>query len=320
MNHWLGNTSLSDIASTVLRGPLVGLEIASPNKLHRAIKKNIEERARFFSVKNFGVKYHSRMKIEGTDPEHFIEMVIRDKQSPAAISGIRFLGLDPGRPFVDLLPLYDIQTLAEKLPTLFRVALDHYAAFSPRQVRLTLSLSAYQYLARSFALTSDMRTLVAKASGEYEIPRAFWQECDNVVAFHRIYQEEFEWDMTDRPHMRPHREMVGLEEMRHGIESRLLGFVGRSLKKPVGFVLLEPGTVLGLRGFIIREILVFKDYRGLGYGKQLMDRALSMAGAISANTLVFSPIFNSNGESLGAATAVGFHEFITDYFMEIPEP
>lgn len=315
MRRWFGNRPLSELANAALQGPFVGLPVAAADAL-RGIAAQLDERLEFFSVEQFGVRYHARMGIEGSKPAQFVDTVIRSRQGVDALAGIRFLGLDPSKPFVDLLPFRDVQTLAEVLPDLCLRALEHYAPFNPQRVRLTLSPLAHRSIARSVALEADMRTLVSRRGEEHKNTGAFWQSCDDAAAFHRVYRDAFERDLISRPHLRPHREVVGFEELRRGLDALLVGFVGDVVGNPAGFVLLEPGAVLGQSAFIVREILVLDGYRRQGYGTRLMGCTTAVASTARTDALVFASIHDSNKESLGSAFAAGFHEFVTDYFIE----
>lgn len=317
MKDFYDSTTLSELAISALNGPFTGLTLADPDQLHQGVMSWLRQRATFFSLKNFGFPYHARMKIEGTTAPQFIDEIIRNKERISATIGIRFLGLDPDKPFVDIVPFSEAPSLANALPDLFRIALKHYEIFYPR-VRLTLSPFAHQLLSNHFALHADMRTLVAKIGKTNELPEflQFWQSCDDMAAFHRFYQEEFEQDLTNRPYLRPHRQMVSLKELQCALDEYLLGFAGCVFGQPIGFVLIEPTEVLGLKGFVVREIFVFESFRSLGYGKLLFDYAVTMARTINLDAFVFAPICDLNSASLGAAARAGFSEFIADYWIE----
>jgi GNAT superfamily N-acetyltransferase len=318
LKDFYDSTILSELATSTLNGSFAGLTLSDPDKLHQGVISYLKQRANFFSLENFGFPYHARMGIEGTTAQQFVDTIIRSQEGRiSAIAGIRFIGLDPEKPFVDILPFSKAPSLANSLPDLFRIALKHYEVFSPA-VRLTLSTLAHQLLSSHFTLQADMRTLVAKVGSTNELPEflQFWQNCDDMAAFYHSYQEEFERDLTKRPYLRPHRQMVDLKEFKCGLDENLLGFIGCVFGRPIGFVLIEPSEVLGLKGFIVREIFVFENFRSQGYGKLLFDYAVTIARTKKLDEFVFAPIFDLNSKSLRAAAHAGFSEFIADYWTE----
>jgi GNAT superfamily N-acetyltransferase len=222
-----------------------------------------------------------------------------------ALAEIRFKGLDPAQPFVEL-SLLDQRDA--HIADVASAALDAFAPFQPRRARAWFDAESVSekhvnglWLAPDqYCLVGHLQTLKQRAeeASRLHLKRAT-QGCGAYERYKSLHQQ-YE---TERPevarelYLLPENEFADL--LNHG-----MAYDAFSDSDWAGFVAAAPAPLWGQSGIAVQEEFLATEFRGRGFGPWL-QRALLERLTGPDDALLWGTIHACNQPSLRTARAVG---------------
>lgn len=216
----------------------------------------------------------------------------------SAMLSIRFEGLDPDKPFVDV-SVTSRPLLSADLPALLRAGLDVYGAFRPGRLRMWSAEGLDGWTAELPGARPDMRVLAAPLSElrGREVPadltltptRDLTYYADAVTAYGAV-------DAAHPEHVGQAR-LIGEDDLAEAIAAgTMFDVMWRGAWS--GYAGTLPETQLGLPAQVVQELLLTPTARGHGLGPHLstlLARHLPDDGRVLSGTI--------HGENRGARRA-----------------
>lgn len=238
----------------------------------------------------------------GQSPEAFLNRWVPVAGDLAAMLSIRFEGMDPTKPFVDATVLTR-PVAGGDLHRLGELAVERYGGFAPRYLRVWSAepVDAFPDTGRDRRfLAAPLRDLVGRPGLPAELTLGAAADLAHYADARAAY------DRVDREHQ-AHRDQARLqpeddlqESLERGtlfdvlVDGEWAGYVGAT----------EDGTsTLGLRGYVVQELILGARGRGRGYGSwltTLLARALPDRDGVLVGT-----IHADNRGAIAAALSAG---------------
>ena len=240
------------------------------------------------------------------EPRAFLNRQVELSEGRQCIAGIRFLGMDLDKPFVDVLPNFafnEQSTLCEvkrEISTLF-------SDFKPRAMRLLVNnyaaLPGWQKkgaIVDLYYVAGSIRLLRQKLKPSNS---ALSIELAQSLDFYDEYLSIFEHFHRENSDLAIHVTPESRQDLRASMEQGGL-FQIKVDGKWAGLLAAERATECGLSGFLVREEILRQEYRGKKLAPVAMNQFIHELPA-SDGDLLFGTIHSMNTPSLKTAQAVG---------------
>ena len=267
----------------------------------------VEKQMNWLSDADFAKSFCHSCAALKKEPRAFLNRLIELDGNRQFIAGIRFLGMDLNKPFVDVLPNFAI----ERKSTLRKIrakVISVFTDFAPRALRLFVNneadLPMWQKLGASvdlYYVASSFGDLRHKgppsSSAQVSVERAqhldFYEEY--LTIFERFHRQKSELAIHVTPESR--------DDLRECMDDGGLFFI-KVKDQWAGVLAVQKAREYGFSGYLIREEILKEEYRG----KRLAPKALELlirALVAEDNDLLFGTIHPLNIPSLKTARAVG---------------
>ncbi|MFN3200271.1 MAG: GNAT family N-acetyltransferase [Bradymonadia bacterium] len=279
----------------------------SHSDLHMALAAEFEHARRHTTDLDAATRFAALCPVPDTQPQNYLGQRL-DLGTHEALVGIRFLGLDPNTPFVDVLatsfPLDDIDALRRCL----RAACDAYAVFAPRRVRLRTGRAETETtLSAHFDVACDQRILAGPLEQLHATPkhpeayRLTLRRCVDTAFYARFRATYTAFNAHHRPPDDPIH--VSTEDDLRSVVARGHVYEAFIDDRWAGVVAADPSTLFGAEGFVVHEMLLDESFRGQGWGVALQQALIEQLAPEGG--LLFGTIAASNTASLRTAQRVG---------------
>jgi hypothetical protein len=286
------------------------------------VENQLEEQKNLFFTKDFGIQYHSNMKIRGTKPQDFQNKLLDLDDGRQVIAGIRFVGLNPNRPFIDITTDYLFQNNHDKLE--LRTSLEE--AFPRFRVNLVRFRGAPEFFEQSgLEWIKDMSWWAGDIAKSAQKTKAITdlkieiKKLDPSSIIHFL-QDNFEILHNRKPELRDHVTCADIAPLMNSYDQGLCYGAYFDSGILVGMISAIKSDFLGIKAIKILEELVFTQYRGKGLGKLLQyEFTKSLASKGYGDQKLFGSIHHLNTPS--ARVASSNHRFIhyQDRFLDLSE-
>jgi len=294
--------------------------------LRRIVAAEVAEDLARIDDPGFAAWFHERIPVDGAVPDDYRPRIV-EVAGVVALAGIRFLGADPARPFVELLraagPLED--PVVRRLVA--RRAANAFAVFAPPRVRLFRwedSARPGGWGARDLRIVAaPIAAVAATPSVERAQEDALEVVPTDAVAWYDDYLEAYADVRARRPEIRD----VAAPESRESLEScrdEGMLFELRVDGTWAGVAAVRAASMRGLGGALVVEVLLRTEARGRRLGGVIHRRvaehllAHPPAGMPEvAEPCLFGTIGASNVASLRAATAAGRRDLGGWWFLPV---
>lgn len=226
----------------------------------------------------FARSFAQNLPVPGAEPEQYLNRWLEVMPGLTVLSGPRFRGLDPNKPFVEIVG-GNRPVQHSDLPCIAEAVRREYRVFQPLYARLWNALPSGAWP----GTRPDMRLLAAPLSAlrQRPVPAELRAEPARSLDFYPRYAAVYERTFREN---QAHREYARLETREDLAE--LLG-AGTLLEVLVGgewagIVAGRPDLQRGLRGAAVVELTLDHAFRGRGYGaalSALLARALPQPDA-----------------------------------------
>ena len=226
------------------------------------------------------------------------------------LTGIRFLGLDLQKPFVDIIysSMYSSEAALspEQLSAVKDAIRKAFSVFGPRRFRFYSPSNQPR-----FAKGGDKRLLAAPlgvmlAQPEAETLRRVTLKRATSLAFYGDYAAMYEELLAEHPEL---QEVVRLEP-----EADMQTYLGEGYVfeifvdgHPAGLTAVLEDVQTGLSGLCVMEIVLAKAFRAQGFGSTVQRRlaAALVAAGVAQDVLLFGTIGENNLPVRRAAARAG---------------
>lgn len=239
-------------------------------------------------------------KIPGTNPEDFREWIVPVGEGRHVICGIRHLGMNLEKPFVQVCPDFAFRNSEEAKSIYGKHLGDRFAMFHPHWIQVYTPTGEESEAGGSLALVARSKSIVSKRSlrtdenlllVEPNRDDYYQWYSDSYDAFHHEFPEKQDWVQKN-----------DLDLMRACREEGLLRLV-KIGEEIVGLIAAERSPFLGYDGIYFVEILVTKNWRRKGLAKAIQQQFVEET--CSEDTIVWGLIDKSNEASIRTALANG---------------
>ncbi|WP_424952029.1 GNAT family N-acetyltransferase [Deinococcus sp.] len=247
---------------------------------------------------------HARFAIAGAAVNDYLDRWQPMSPGLTAMLSIRFEGLDPSKPFVDLSGSSRPWEVAD-LPALAAASLEVFGLFAPRYLRLMSGrpVEFFPGLGRDrrflAAPLSDLAAIQSYIPPELTLRRTTDQQ--------HLAQAEAAYAALDAQHPahRGHAQVIGDEDLAECVEAGLMYDVLAG-QKWAGYAGVLPEVKLGLDVYTVQELLLTPEHRGRGYGAHLTTLlARALIADAEPGRVLFGTIHADNAGAYPAALRAG---------------
>jgi GNAT superfamily N-acetyltransferase len=267
------------------------------------IKRDAEE---FFSD-GFASSFSRRCDVLGLPSELFKHRLL-ETATHRFIAGIRFLGMDITRPFIEVAQLSKPLECDSERNNMTEVLRQEFAVFKPTQWRVYQS----SHLAYQFAgCDGDKRYLVGllkdiNAQLNIENSERLELRLAQNLEFYPRYAQMYKMLYEERSWMPDVSRQESLEDMRDYLDNDCLYevFVDDTW---AGVTVASPGCEVGAKGYYMIEIALDKAFRGQGLGVVLQRNLANVLAekSVGTSTALFGTIGAVNVPMRKTAARVG---------------
>ncbi len=295
----------------------------SPQIVHKELVCEIKQACLYLTENDFGVQFHQSCPVPGAAPKDYLHKFLKLPGKACAIVGIRFRGLDPNFPFVELaaynFPLED-EALRKEL---LSAVTERFRVFTPQWLRVRLSshrshgwLSHLEHLQDQRYLAGHLQTLQRQ---KIELPRygeLRVEPCVNDKAFWFRYLEAYDAFVAARPELRHEVQATTLESFDLCQKEGLICQFWRG-DQWVGLVAAAPDREWGIVGYCMYEEILMPEFWGQGYGSAVQRHFLERLKPVD-NALIYGTIYAQNHPSLATAKRNGRIDIGGYTFLRLP--
>ena len=254
-------------------------------------------------------EFQHHCPVAGTSADEYKNRVI-ELDGLTLLTGIRFLGLDLQKPFVDIMysSMYSSEAAPspEQLSAVKDAIREAFSVFRPRRFRFYSPSNQPR-----FAKGGDKRLLAAPlgvmlAQSEAETLRRVTLKRATSLAFYGDYAAMYEELLAEHPEL---QEVVRLEpeaDMQTYLDE---GYVFEIFVDghPAGLTAVLEDVQTGLSGLCVMEIVLAKAFRAQGFGSTVQRRlaAALVAAGVAQDVLLFGTIGENNLPARRAAARAG---------------
>ena len=220
------------------------------------------------------------------------------------LTGVRFLGGDLTRPFVDVLYTSEPTLTPERLDRVQNAVRTEYAVFKPERTRFYCPshLPRYSAAGDKRLLAAPLEVMVSKADAD---PRVTLRRADSL-AFYSQYTTVYDELYAERPELREVVRVESEDDMQEYLEA---GHLFEIFVDDVwaGVAAVYKDVNAGVGGFCVGEVVLAGAFRGKGLGSAVqggLARGLLEGGARPDN-LLFGTIGEVNLPARRAAERAG---------------
>ncbi len=240
-----------------------------------------------------------------------------------ALTGIRCRGLDPDRPFVDVVAVTPLPEKEAEWAEVARQVAAPYAAFAPRHVRFTVpgpkaaSLSLSRLPRTSYwdfvVVGAPIREMNRRARVTHYGRVAL--RVPESMGFYPRYRAEYDALYASTP---LHREYARVESEADLAESLATGLLFEILVDGAwaGVASVYRDSGFGLRGFVVQEMFLGAAYRGQGLGSAAQQHlAQALISPAGEGDVLYGTIHAGNLPALRAAEGAGRQRLAAQLFV-----
>lgn len=276
----------------------------SPEELRELARKEMQPQAEHVGNAEFGEGFRDYVEGLGgpdlADPLEWVNKRVEFTDGNWCVCGIRFLGMDPAKPFVSVAATSVPSELAALEPYAEQLHRE-YAAFVPLAIRFELpdapeNADVDQWVVAG--LVSDLREYPRRPqTARMQLVRA---EPDEVVA----YADEVLANVVKaNPDVNDWTEAATLDRLHNCAETGALRAIEIDGQRS-GIIAAARDDAHGMRGFQVYEFLLDDHARGRGHAPAIMQLLCDELPAEDGDTL-WGTIHAGNAPSIGNALAVG---------------
>jgi len=274
----------------------------------------------------FGLTFRDNVgSVPVTDPLAWANRRIDLPDGHWCVSGIRFRGLDPTKPFIDVV-VTSLPPQADALARLSAVIVPQYSEFAPRALRVDApapdELVAAAVADPRFAhaavdqyvvagLVADLRTRPHVAGYERVHVHAAPVDAARQATVRLYAQAE-----TERPALAQWATPSTADDLRQCADESLL-FEVTVDGRPAGVVAARRDDDHGMSGFVVQEIVLDDAHRGHRLAPAVLQRLVAELPAGPGDTL-WGTIHPDNHPSLRNARSIG-REIVGGYVWLTPQ-
>lgn len=278
------------------------------------LKENME----FFRSNEFSLAYHERMNINGTNKEQFENKLIYVEKKPVII-GIRFRNLKPKEPFIVVFPSCNIFDLGIYYK-LCKSIKDNYGIFNVNKIQIKILPEVLKSNKFNFEYQIDF--------GHYSNKIEQCADLENIKNIElkkknpeEIYPKlEKEYQLVQDENINLDNQVVceSLESLTKSYKQELffLAYINNNL---IGVISGKKDSFFGNPGILVTSQIIFKEYRGRGYGKYLQNIFINTLrnSKTYLNYYLYGTIKNKNFTSINVAKNNNRSARIYDVFIPI---
>jgi GNAT superfamily N-acetyltransferase len=257
--------------------------------------------------------FESHFVLPGVKQADFANRIVRAGES-AVLGGIRFSGGDTNRPFVNLLAWTGYPCWPQVLGSVAQA----WAVFSPHQVRVLTQVSP-ESVASVVDQTVHLAPLatVAGTTEPLKSPLSLLPITDagEAAAFVAGCYEQFH---TDSPHLRTEALPADSDQIRSCMTEGAADWIVVDGRR-VGVVATMPGEIDFVRGHVVVEEVLDREFKGRGLGRHIQHAAARrLLERFSPGELLIGTIHRDNESSRRTAERAGRKEQLAYRWMPIP--
>lgn len=248
-------------------------------------------------------EFQHHCSVDGAKPDDYKNRLLTVR-GLELLTGIRFLGLDMGKPFVDVMYVNEPTLTPEQLKSVREAVRTKYTVFQPERIRFYCPSHLRRYSA-----AGDKRLLVAPlgviAPTAEADPRLTLRRAESL-AFYPRYAAIYDELYKHRPELREVVRIESEDDMRSYLEAGHLFemLVGKTW---AGVAAVYREVNAGVGGFCVGEVVLTEAFRGKGLGSAAqggLARGLLEGGAAPGD-LLFGTIGEANVPARRAAEKAG---------------
>ena len=294
-------------AARALRPPIVQSTRGFSNALEKWLR---QELTRCHDMA-FGERFMRGCPVDGATPQDYLNRILETDEVGRALTGIRFMGGDLERPFVDLIATE--QTLRDGFDVAPLVAslLHTYRHFQPRAVRVlwphpsppswTVSASIQVHIDQVLSIGIVRRADALESSARLA---TLAQSTQVAAAVDAIYRAHFEQDPGSTRWLSP----ADLTEIQRCIELGHVLILPGEQDEILGILAVEEANMLGIPGFWVIEEVVHPEARGAGLASRGQRTLSSLLANDKPEALLCGTIDARNLASRRTAAHARRHE------------
>lgn len=251
-------------------------------------------------------------KIAGTVPADFGEQIVFLGGEEKVICGIRHLGMNLEKPFVQVCPNFAFQNLEEAKSIYSNHLRGHFRMFSPLWVQVYNPTGVGSEAGGALTLAARAEQIQA-IKHEHALPALRLVDPGNDDYF-KWYSESYDDFHSEFPEKRDWIQKNDLDLMQACREDGLLR-VAKIDDEIIGIIAAERSPFLGYDGIYFVEILVAKNWRRRGLAKLMQQRFVEET--CSDEVVVWGLIDRSNEASIRTAKANGRRVVRGECFLKV---
>lgn len=205
-------------------------------------------------------KWFETVNIPNTKVEDFKERIIETKSGKVLI-GIRFLGMDISKPFVDVWASFPIE---KELENIVAICKQEFEVFTPKHIRFWVNPNskfgkAFQkYICQSY-LVGDIQKIVSSPKPiNYENIDLETVTNLNIYDWYTKIHQEFHKDFPDlKSYVMPNSKEI----MEDSIKQNLCYLIKYKGEK-IGLIAAEKDDYFGVSSMYMNEIIISKAFKG----------------------------------------------------------
>ena len=261
---------------------------------------------------------HDFFKVPNSKPNDYQEQVFQIAEGKSVLAGIRHAGGNIERPFINLWPDYELQSL-EDVSEAYSKIVDQFKLFSPKDLSFWLNPESSFAVDIEKQVSPNLRYIVALVDKIKTLERP--NNYDRV-SFHSIQDSSYRsWyeDLYLDFHSKNKelKDWVPLndeEDMDDCLKDGLLFFINIDGKR-AGLIGGRKEKLLGKLGVYFVEILLSSDFKGQGLAPAVQRRFIDqLSGGIE---LIWGTIDSKNIPSTKTAIRVGRVSMRSEYFLPL---
>ncbi len=250
--------------------------------------------------------------IGGTRAEDFSEWLLKLGCGRSVICGIRHLGMNLEKPFVQLVPNFQFESAGEIREFYRKHLAERFACFSPRWVQVYSSTGAGSEAGGSLYLVARADEMQSKVLKGESLDLSLVDVADD--RYFDWYQETYDAFHQDCPELKDwvlHNDLSLMQSCRAEGLVRLVMIEGER----AGLVAADRQPFLGHEGVYFVELLLTRKWRGRSLGKFVQKAFVSEC--CQSHEMVWGQIDRRNHASLHTARANGRRVVRGECFLEI---
>ena len=287
--------------------PLAKEWLRSAETIEANLLKELDGDLERFESDVLAAQFQHHCPVAGASADEYKNRVI-EVGGLALLTGIRFLGLDMQKPFVDVMYSSEAVLSPEQLSAVKEPIREAFAVFQPKRIRFYVPSHLTNPVKN---LAGDKRLLAAPlgvmlAQPEPETLRRVRLERATSLAFYGDYAAIYKELRDEHPELRevvslePREDMQGYLENAHLFEIFVDG-------RWAGVIAAEDDVQHGLSGLCMMEIVLAEAFRAQGFGSAVQRHLASelVKSSVHKNVLLFGTIGEANLPARRTAARAG---------------